>query len=461
MKKLRPFLLLCLLLAALSSAASAITLNIKNPSGTYETKSVTEVSLVCDGVALTSDIPAYISNQRTMVPVRIISEYLGASVTWKGDTQQVQIENRSTYITLTIGSADAVVNGQTVALYDGVPATMAAVGSLTRTMVPLRFVSEQLGASVSYDGASRTVFIETAKDPTYDISAPVFDGERLSIPADENIELNIFTLPSRVVIDFPCGVFTDSSSGSVPIGSEVVEKVRYNQFDTGYDVARVARVVLDLNEGYSIDDLIIEFTGGSVSVRTAELQDPVEAPLPDEDNTSPLIILDAGHGGTDTGAIYTYNEKDLVLPLTLAVGAILEDAGFRVEYTRTDDTYVSLAARTEQVNTQGADIFVSIHMNAFAQKPEVNGLETYYLVGGERAKTLAERIHAAVLASTGANDRSTRTANFYVLRNTEMPAVLVETGYMSNDEELALLATEEYRALLATGIANGIIDYFS
>lgn len=130
-----------------------------------------------------------------------------------------------------------------------------------------------------------------------------------------------------------------------------------------------------------------------------------------------------------------------------------------MEYTRSDDTYVSLAARAEQANTQQADLFVSIHANAFPQKPEVNGLETYYLVGGDRAKDLAEAIHAAVLSASGAGDRGTRTANFYVLRYTDMPAVLVETGYMTNEAECNLLASEAYQQLIAQGIADGIIAY--
>ena len=148
-----------------------------------------------------------------------------------------------------------------------------------------------------------------------------------------------------------------------------------------------------------------------------------------------------------------------MLPITLWAGALLEEAGVRVEYTRSDDSSVSLAARAEQANTQGADLFVSVHANAFPQNPDVNGLETYYLIGGERAKDLAGFIHAAVLSAAGINDRGTRTANFYVLRNTDMPAVLVETGYMTNEAECQNLASEAYQQLLAQGIADGVLAY--
>ena len=472
MKRLRPLfftIMLCVLLAGFSRAAS-LTLSVRNQAGQYETRQVRTVSLVLDGEALETDIPAFILDNRTLVPVRVVSEELGAAVTWKQDTQQVQIENGRTYITLTIGSAEAVVDGKSVPLPDGVPATMAAdgtaAGSLTRTMVPLRFVSEQLGAAVDFDNETSTVFVETAQEITYEMLSPRLADGVVTVTCDTSAEPNIFTLPGRVVADFPSGVLSDSSFGALAVDGTAIRAVRYNQYDTGYDVGRVARIVFDLNDGYTVDDLGIDFSGG---VLTVTQPDPSETPPPaeepeepaePEDPDTPLVVLDAGHGGSDTGAPYFgWNEKDLVLPITLWAGALLEEAGVRVEYTRSDDSSVSLAARAEQANTQGADLFVSVHANAFPQNPDVNGLETYYLIGGERAKDLAEFIHAAVLSAAGMNDRGTRTANFYVLRNTDMPAVLVETGYMTNEAECQNLSSEAYQQLLAQGIADGILAY--
>ncbi len=450
--------LLLTLLLAVSVTAANTTLRIQNADGQYETRTVRTVSIVLDGQTLESDIPAFIVDNRTLVPVRIVSENLGAQVTWKQDTRQVQIETGGTSITLTIGSSQALVNGEAVELYDGVPATMAAVGSLTRTMVPLRFVTEQLGAQVDFDNDTSTVHITTAREETYALTAPVLGNDgTITVTASPEAEPSIFTLEGRVVIDFPSGVLSDSSFGKVQVDGTAVSAVRYNQYDNGYDVSRVARVVLDLQPGATIDDLTITTTGGLVTVDQPD--QPVTPPV-EETPDAPLVVLDAGHGGKDTGApYYGYNEKDLVLNMTLAVGAILEEQGYRVEYTRSDDTYVSLAARAEQANTQGADIFVSVHANAFPQNTAVNGLETYYLTGGGQAEILAECIHEAVLATTGANDRNTRTANFYVLKYTDMPAVLVETGYMTNEEECEKLASPEYQQQVAQGIANGIMDY--
>ena len=169
------FLLTVLL--AVSVAAATTTLRVQNAQGQYENRTVRTVSIELDGKKLESDIPAFILDNRTLVPVRIVSENLGAQVTWKQDTRQVQIETGSTSITLTIGSSEALVNGETVELYDGVPATMAAVGDLTRTMVPIRFVSEQLGAQVEFDSDSDTVRITTAQEETYGLTAPVLGSD--------------------------------------------------------------------------------------------------------------------------------------------------------------------------------------------------------------------------------------------------------------------------------------------
>ena len=471
MKRLAAFLFPLLLLALLAVPALAAepvhaTLDIQDAAGQYTARQVRTVTLTLDGQVLETDIPAFLLDGRTLVPVRVVSENLGAQVTWKQDTRQVQIETGQVSITLTVGSAEALVNGETVPLYDGVPATMAALDGLTRTMVPLRFVSEQLGAQVAFDNETSTVAITSAPEVTYHLTAPVLADGVLTVSADPTAQPNIFTLddPSRVVIDFPGGILTDSGFGRVDVNGTAVTAVRYNQYDHGYDVSRVARIVLDLQDGASLEDLEITFADGLLTVlQPATAPEPPEEPeTPDTPADGPLVVLDAGHGGTDVGAPYfDYYEKDLVLPITLEVGRLLEAAGVRVSYTRSDDSTVSLAARAEQANTQGAAIFVSIHANAFPQNPAIEGVETYHLPGGVGAKVLAENIHAAVLAATGANDRQVRTANYYVLRHTDMPAVLVETGYMTNEAECENLALWEYQQLLAQGIAQGILTYLS
>ena len=483
MKRFAAVLLLILtavaLLAVTASAATTTTaLSVRTGPGQFETVTVNTASLEVDGQLLQTDVPAFVYRSRTMVPIRFISDALGANVEWNQDTLQATITTADKTIVLTIGSATALVNGQSVALYDGVPATMAVLNGISRTVVPVRFVSEQLGASVAWDQQQYLVSITSPKqepetplepetpevpetpetpvepetpavEPDYAVSIPkASSGGVLSWSAsDTAVSPKVFTLDGRVVFDYPGGKL-DKASGTVSVNGPVVKTIRYNQYDHGYDdTPYVARIVLDLQTGMTKDDLEISTTGGSVSIR--QVGDP-----------RPLVVVDAGHGGKDPGAMYDgYNEKDFVLPMALEVGQRLEAAGCRVIYSRDDDTYITLSDRADLANELGADIFISIHANAMPQKPNINGLETYcYKLGGQ-AEVLANYVHDAILEAASPEDRGVRTANYYVLRETDMPAILVETGYMSNADECQKLADATYQKALARGIANGAIDY--
>jgi len=481
MRTLRKLLLTVFLTAALALCAHAagVTMDVLDDQGRFQTMEVLPVSLTFEGKPLQTDVPAFIQGGRTLVPVRVISEQLNALVTWKQDTRQIQIETGSTSITLAIGSPEAVVDGKTVPLYGGVAPTLAAPAGLTaRTMVPVRFVSEQLGAEVGYDGTTRTVSITREAAATYSVSEPRLENGTIVLDAAQAPEIS--TLPGRVVLDFRAGLLSGRTLGKLEVNGETVAAVRYNQYDDGRSSAPVARVVLDLRDGKGKDDLSIVHEGGRLTVRPTpageaspaeappigeapptetQPQQPEETPPEPEETPpeAPLIVLDAGHGGSDTGAIqYGHNEKELVLSIALEAGRRLEEAGYRVSYTRSEDATVSLAERAMQANTEQAAVFVSVHANAFAQKPEVNGIETYcYKTGGE-SERLARCIHSAALSVTGANDRLVRTAEYYVLRHTEMPAVLLETGYMTNEAECAKLAGPAYRSSLAQAICGGV-----
>ena len=172
------------------------------------------------------------------------------------------------------------------------------------------------------------------------------------------------------------------------------------------------------------------------------------------------IMLDAGHGGRDPGAVYNgRQEKDDTLALTLAVGEILQNNGIDVEYTRTTDVYETPFEKAMEANNAGVDFFVSIHRNSFPTDNEVSGVETLvYDLSGLKyqvAQDIAQQLEAIGFVNLGVKARP----GLVVLRRTKMPAVLVETGYMTNAEECEKLASPEYQQLVAQGIANGIMDY--
>ncbi len=171
------------------------------------------------------------------------------------------------------------------------------------------------------------------------------------------------------------------------------------------------------------------------------------------------VIIDPGHGGKDPGAIGIggLREKDVILPISIRVAQILQQNGVQAVLSRNSDYFVSLKGRVDMAERGNADLFVSIHANSVGlSRPDVSGLEVYYYSSGYN---LAQSVRRAILNSVNVRDRRVRKARFYVLRKTSMPAILVETGYVTGREDAAKLSSPQYREQMAQGIANGILSY--
>lgn len=170
----------------------------------------------------------------------------------------------------------------------------------------------------------------------------------------------------------------------------------------------------------------------------------------------PLIVLDAGHGGANPGAVYQgRQEKDDVLALTLAIGRILEDRGVDVYYTRTTDIYESPAQKAQEGNQVGADYFVSIHRNFSPYPNQYSGVESLvysrYGAAAQMADNINQQLEAVGFLNQGVNERT----NLVVLNSTQMPAVLVEVGFMNTDADNQLF--DERFDDIAQAIADGIL----
>ena len=174
-----------------------------------------------------------------------------------------------------------------------------------------------------------------------------------------------------------------------------------------------------------------------------------------------LIVIDPGHGGPDVGA--TRNgvyEKDIVLSVSKQLGRILQQMGYAVIYTRTEDIDLDLEPRVQIAENARASAFVSIHVNSLsASASQVNGVETYHAPGASLGKSLAEFVHEQIIASTGATDRGVKSARFHVIAKTSMPAILVETGFITNPSESAKLVNSAYQERLAEAIARGMDQF--
>jgi N-acetylmuramoyl-L-alanine amidase len=172
-----------------------------------------------------------------------------------------------------------------------------------------------------------------------------------------------------------------------------------------------------------------------------------------------LVVIDPGHGGKDSGApgLGGLLEKDVVLPISTKLAGILEQNGIQVVLTRDADFFVELQGRVGIAKRVNATLFVSIHANAVDNRPDVNGLEVYYYDSGY---ALADTVRQAILQNISTlKNRGTRKARFYVLRKNTMPAILVETGYMTGREDNPRLGSPEYQSRMAEGIASGILNY--
>jgi len=199
-----------------------------------------------------------------------------------------------------------------------------------------------------------------------------------------------------------------------------------------------------------------------------------------------VIVIDAGHGGKDTGTQnkpLKVDEKYMTLDVANRLRALLVKQGYRVVMTRTDDRFIELARRAEIANNAGADLFISIHFNAVAGSSSVRGSETYVMTPRYQRSTgsakrepsdnvanpgnamdpwnslLGYYMHAKVLAELGSVDRGFKRARFAVLRLVNSPAVLIEAGYLSNNDEARRIATPAYRAALAEALADGVKSY--
>jgi len=281
----------------------------------------------------------------------------------------------------------------------------------------------------------------------YDLTS---SGEiRLKVKFAKPTDLSVMELanPDRLVLDFPGCIYTDATK-TIDVGIGHVKRVRIGQFSEPPKPYTV-RVVVDLSEmiGYRIipslskDTYYIQFLGRMTGKYA--------------------IVIDPGHGGSDPGALTSFSnsrEKDLNLDIALRVRDLLESKEQTVFMTREGDYYVSLAERAEITNRLLPMFFVSIHNNAF-ETEEMHGAMTFHYEGSRQGRILAGFIQRRIVTQCGAQDKGVRTANFFVLRETIVPAVLVECGFMTNPDEEAKLRDPNYRRTMAMAIANGILDY--
>ena len=268
-----------------------------------------------------------------------------------------------------------------------------------------------------------------------------------------NIEINLYNLNNyfsgAISSELRSTPFENAKTADIKSGGAKLIIPETNPKDT-YDIflgsdGKTLRIKLKTEKEYipkqeSQEEIIIN---------------PVIQPRSD---SKKYVVIDAGHGGTDYGAIRNgINEKDITLDISKRVQNKLEKKGYVVAMTRTDDTYVSLQDRVDYSEIFNPDIFVSIHVNS-SNSDTPSGIETHYYK--DNSLKLAKYLHASMLNNINSKDRGLFKSKFYVINHTTAPAILIETGFISNPNERAQLITESRKEATAKAIVEGIDEYF-
>lgn len=278
----------------------------------------------------------------------------------------------------------------------------------------------------------------------------------IDLTGKTDYEIKKFNYPHRLVIDFK-NTYNNLDQLKLPeYYAPLVKDIRSSNYML--EGEEVTRLVFELSNYYSHK---IESPPGSSQIKIALARkyfneaEKIEPQIKDH-----LIVVDAGHGGFDPGAIGRngLNEKSCNLAIALKVRNILKAKGHNVLLTRSKDNFLSLQKRVKFANKINAEIFVSIHANSFTN-PSSGGVETHYNNANPASRLFAEKIHDKLGRSLGINDRGIKESNFYVIKYTKMPSVLVEVAFLSNPREEKLLGSSKFQQKAASLIVDGILDY--
>lgn len=515
------FLLCCLFMNTAASASMILEYD-----GSVHNYTGAVYALAVNGKTLTNlPLEPIIFNDRALVPVREVFEALGAQVGYRDTDKTISISYAKTKVKLQIGNTQATVNGVKKTIPDNAaPRLIAKWGGSAKTMVPVRFISESVGLNVDFDGNRGLISVSdgSAATPT-PTAAPQpsavklnkvefsQDGDVVTVKVSANGEISAITdaavTASQVLfVDVSNATYTTSNKTEVNLGSVIA--VRMGIHGANARIAIDTQNMKKYSASLSTDRKAVVFK--ITASDTADVSQPTPPPpstptatpapstKPSVPNGEKIVVIDAGHGGSDPGADgslmnadelaafdaalqttepilatmpagsgQNFKEKDIALNVAKKVQANLEANGVKVLMTRSGDTYPTLDERPELANSRGAVIFLSIHLNSTsAEVTAANGMEIYYSEQnnsdnyGITSKQMAELILKSTTSATGSKSRGVKSGNLLVTRKSTMPANLIEIGFMNNPRELEKLITDSYQSKIAAGITDGIMSAY-
>lgn len=478
--------------------AESMNLIYDGKSHTYSSK---PIHLYIDGQEIvTTVMPPIQLNNNILVPAKEVFVTVGAEVEWRPLEQSVYIYNDDILIVLEINSYEAWVNGETKSL--NVPAKLIN----DKVMIPLRFISESLGYTVTWSQSNYSVNIITpqnAGDESIDNSIEVDDSLN-SGNSVENVESNedlggIMTeeqIPSQEESVLP-EINIEPTINNEYISYDELTSTLMLKNIVGVSANQIVyeenphtkQIIVDLNGDYSqslpAESFIfqtgkvkqMDITQYNGQTRLILTTDTISALLVGEqegqvmmqivkpsEKYSKIVVLDAGHGAHDSGTSYAgIKEKDLNLLVSNELYRLLEnDPSIKVYTTRDDDTFLELMERVTFSNEIEPDLFISMHVNSVVGNTAASGTETYYTVDYDtRNKTFATMVQEALVQEFGTRNRGVKTANFVVTRYTDAPAILIEIGFITNDSDRAMMTSSGFESRYAQAVYQCILNYYA
>ena len=286
----------------------------------------------------------------------------------------------------------------------------------------------------------------------------------VGIVFDENLRANQFK-PTQYVSGMRYGLAT-LGTPVTRVVFDLKNENLYADISTSVDKKTLTLTIIptnkkDLITKPAVNDVLKPAVTDPVSTVPSDtiIKEGLPSDLPVHEKLEKKVVLDAGHGGYDPGALYDgHAEKDITLAIAKKTKAFLETAGVKVFMTRSEDRFLSLAERVEISKSISPNMFVSVHVNALATNSAMDGLQTYYY--SDSGYELAKVMHKEIL-ETGMPNRNIRKAAFWVCKHNKAPSVLLELGFMTNREERKKLASDKYQDQLAKHVAAGIIKYLN
>ena len=414
---------------------AANTFNVSIGNKDYKVK---EAGVLINEDSLKTDFSPYIKEGRTFVPIREITEKLGADVKWNGKDKSIKITLNGDVINMQIDNSKVTVNDKKIEL-DRAQAPQLALYSKprkeTKTMVPLRFISETFGYNVDWNNDKVRAEISTEKT-----NSIVEDNKN----KDKNNKKK-----------------TKNSKNSKVNSKSIFDD---NFFQSNVEKKETKNIKNQINKGNE-DKIFEEADLDLKEKKNRVIKDKIEI------NGKLNIVIDPGHGGKDSGAVavdgYTY-EKDLnLLVAENLMEKLNENSEINARITRTRDEYIKLLDRASVSNDNNADLFLSIHFNS-SDNSSAKGIEVLYASEKNIAikdtvqKHFANCLQKALIRETGAVDRGIKnTPAIIVLNKTKNVSALVELGFLSNESDLENIKDPDYIDKLARGIYNGIEDYMN